>query len=138
MVAGRWHSIDAIDGRRAQVAGRLANSHRRVDHYEQLLAAKRYDELVRFLKKLKPRDVEFNANVVIDNADWVAGDKHGKEAMLLLTEFTRLLPDEFAVWNALGRLQAENGEKGLARTSYMRSLACKPFNGTALNALAKL
>jgi tetratricopeptide (TPR) repeat protein len=131
-------SAASMDVVREQLAAKLQRRHALIDEYERLLSAKNYVALSKFAKRLTPADVTFNTNVAVDDAQRLQQDGLTPEAVSLITEFTRLLPREFAVWNELGRLQALNHDYNAARAAYACSLRLRPRNGSALAALKEL
>lgn len=138
LVGGHWRTVQAIDVRRAELGKQLRNSHALIYRYEQLLAHKDVGSVLAFLRAIRPGSVGFNVNTVINDAETIEGSGQRPEAMALMTAFTKLLPTEFAIWNELGSLRAQNAQPKLAIEAYRRSLELKPLNGTALKALKTL
>ena len=138
MVAGRWLSADELEHRRDAMKPDLERRRALVMEYERLEASTNHTLLRAFLSGLDPNDRLFGENVVLQDAAALRRTERPADALGLLNEMTRLMPESHALWNAIGSLKQAAGDLAGARTAYEQSLALRPVNGVAVTALEEL
>lgn len=136
-VAGKWMTSAAIAAERRRSAPGVAADHAFVREYERLLTASDFDGIERLIRSSPANRERLNLNVVIFDALQLEEEGHRDSAIRLLHSATHLLGKRFGLWNVLGQLMLNAGDKAGAEAAFRRALALSPDNGVAESGLAE-
>lgn len=139
MVNGRWMDAGYLAVSKDKVRKVLAPRHALIDQYEQMIVAKDLKPLFAFIdRRIPPRSEILNQNVMIFDALELEEAGRRSDAIKLLDHGAPTFQRVPGLWNVLGRMKAEAGDRAGARVAYERARSYRPWDGVALAGLAAL